>query len=269
MRYAKSFRVLLSGLCALALAGNYLLQPTRAGAAAADSGQLSLANQVSINGTTAIPGQTVFSGTSIRVAKQGGAVLNLGRMGRIEVGGDSDFGFRMANNVVGGELNFGGVMLNVPAGVKIELSAAKGVITSDGASPASFLVGMKNGVVNIIPTLGSVEVEAGGKSEKVGVGELLKLTSDSTGGEHFLRGPAAECGERGSLCGCSTPLPRATAASNAGKGAAAAPGAFLLPVLLLTVAGGTAAAVAGLIDGGNNGLTCVGADCRPISPTRP
>ncbi|MCY7391435.1 MAG: hypothetical protein LH647_08045, partial [Leptolyngbyaceae cyanobacterium CAN_BIN12] len=67
---------------------------------AAASGQLSLARQVSINGSDAIAGQTIFSGSRVKVANQGNAVLNLGRLGRIELGADSDFALRIAGNVI-------------------------------------------------------------------------------------------------------------------------------------------------------------------------
>jgi hypothetical protein len=264
MRYAKSLRVLLSGLCALALAGNYLLQPALATGSSAASGQLSLARQVLVNGNSAIAGQTVFSGSRIQVAKQGTAVLNLGKLGRIELGADSDFALRMVGDVIGGELNSGCVTISAPASVNIELNTTKGHITSDGKAPSSLLVGVKNDAASILPTLGTVKVTMGGSSEKASAGEFLKLISDSKNGERLVRRPAAECSAADSMCSCS-PIPTSTA----GKSAAPGTNSILLPVLILTAAGGTAAVIAGLLDGGYHGLTCIGGLCRPVSPTVP
>jgi len=264
MRYAKPLRVLLSGLCALALAWNYLLQPALATGSTAASGQLSLARQVLINGNSAIAGQTVFTGSRIQVAKQGTAVLNLGKLGRIELGADSDFALRIVGDVIGGELNSGCVTISAPASVNIELNTAKGHITSDGKAPSSLLVGFKNGAASILPTLGAVKVTMGGSTERASAGEFLKLTTDPKNGERLVRRPVAECSGADSVCSCA-PVPTSTA----GKSAAPGSHSILLPVLILTAAGGTAAVVAGLLDGGNNGLTCVGGVCRPISPTVP
>jgi hypothetical protein len=263
MRYAKSLRVLLSGLCALALAGNYLLQPALATGSSVASGQLSLARQVLVNGSNAIAGQTIFSGSRIQVAKQGTAVLNLGKLGRIELGADSDFALRIVGDVIGGELNSGCATISAPASVNIELNTTKGHITSDGKAPSGLLVGVKNDAASILPTLGTVRVTMGGSSERASAGEFLKLMSDPKNGERLVRRPVAECSAADSVCSCSPSIPSAKPSSTPGNNS------ILLPVLILTAAGGTAAVIAGLLDGGNHGLTCVGGLCRPISPTVP
>jgi hypothetical protein len=265
-------RVLLSGLCTIALTSGYLLLPiqTWASTTSAASGQISLARQVSINGSNAIAGQTIFSGSRVKVANQGNAVLNLGRLGRIELGADSDFALRVTGNVIGGELTAGCVTISAPASVNIELNTAKGAITSDGKSPSSFMAGVRGIAANIIPTLGTVKITTGSKSEKAAAGEFLSLISDPKGGDRLLRRPAADCGGPGVMCACSTSAPRATPASTAGKSTNAAGSSLLLPALIMAAAGGTAAIVLATTGGGGgNGLTCVGFSCRPISPTAP
>jgi len=268
MRYKKLSRALLSGLCTIALACNYLLQPVGARTTSAPSGQLSLARQVFLNGTNAIAGQTVFSGNRVKVANQGNAILNLGRLGRIELGPDSDFVLRTTGSAIGGELNSGCLTISAPASVNIEINTAKGVITSDGKYPSSLLVGFKNGAANILPTLGMLKVTTSAKSEKAAVGELITLTSDPKTGDRLLRRPATDCGGSSSLCNCSASAPRSPAAPSTAKSAGGG-GSVLLPVLLVAAAGGTAAVIAGLMNGGSNGLTCVGFSCRPASPTAP
>ncbi|MEP7341434.1 MAG: hypothetical protein ABI977_27130 [Acidobacteriota bacterium] len=273
MRYAISLRVLLSGLCTIALTYGYLLLPiqTWASTTSAASGQISLARQVSINGSNAIAGQTIFSGSRVKVANQGNAVLNLGRLGRIELGANSDFALRVAGNVIGGELTAGCVTISAPASVNIELNTAKGAITSDGKSPSSFLVGVQGIAANILPTLGTVKITTGGKTEKAAAGEFLSLISDPKGGDRLLRRPATDCGGPNAMCACSTSAPRPAPASTAGKSANAAGGSsLLLPALVLAAAGGTAAVLLATTgNGGGNGLTCVGFSCRPTSPTVP
>lgn len=263
MRYAKSLRLLLSSLCTAAIACNYLLAPAWVGATIVQGGQLSSARQVTINGSNAIVGQTVFSGSRIKVGDKGSAIINLGRLGRIELGPNSDFVLRVTDDKIGGELNSGCLTASAPAGVKIEIATAKGTVNADGKSPSSLMVGLKDGNANIIPTLGALKVATATKSETAAVGEFLKLTSDSRNGDQLLRRPATACEGSGGLCSCSTSSPTV-----AGKGAAT--GLAVLPVLLIAAAGGTAALALGLIDsGGGGGLTCIGSNCRPISPTTP
>ncbi|MDQ3009144.1 MAG: hypothetical protein M3X11_00350 [Acidobacteriota bacterium] len=268
MSYGKSLHVLLSGLCTMALLCNFVLQPLRTLAATAvqTGAQLTFARDVTINGSGAIAGQTVFNRSRIKVGIDGSAILNLGKLGRIELRGPAEFVLRISENTIGGELISGCATVNASDGVKVDINTPKGLITSDGKSPSSFVVGVLRARTILVSTLGTAKFATGGKLENVAAGEALTLISDANGGDRILRRSAAECGNPADFCTCSPTFP--TRASNSGRGAGSA-GGLLLPALLLAAAGATVAAVIGATGGSGGGLTCVGLFCRPISPTNP
>src|SRR3712207_6420776 len=49
------------------------------------SGELSVVGQVSVNGTNAISGATVFSDSAITTGQNSSAVVSLGKLGRVEL----------------------------------------------------------------------------------------------------------------------------------------------------------------------------------------
>lgn len=274
MKYLLKSRVLLSKLCLLAL----LLPPgaTLAGAPATNTGQLSFARQVSINGSDAIAGQTVFNGNWFKVASRGTAIVNAGKLGRFELGAESDFISLFSESSIGGKLNAGCLMISAPAGIGIMISTSKGTISSDGKEPVSLSVGYKGEVINVVPNLGEVEVKSGNKTENVKAGEWIALTAGAGGESNLLRRSAKECGGPGALCACNTSSVPNTSAPAPKPGVTAARNTFypLLPLLAVAVAGSAAilfSASDGAVVAGQS-LTCIdsaGIFCREVSISTP
>jgi len=274
--------MLLTGLCVMAMVGHYVL-PAGAVLAAANlpaAGQLSFARLVAVNDSNAVAGQTVFNGNRFKVAKQGTAIVNLGKMGRIELGAETDFVLRLSGNSIGGELKTGCMIISAPTGVDIALNTRQGLISSAGTEPAALSVGFKGNSTNVIPNLGEAKVAMGSKAESVKPGEVISMASDPKNGNSLIRRKASDCGP-GVLCACSTgslPNTAANAKSSAAPAASAsaANGSTLLPLVFGAMMIGTAgiffATFRDNVTGNNNTLTCVdsaGIFCRQVSPTSP
>lgn len=298
-----SKRKMLSLVCLVALLGNPLVQPLAVFAKPAATGQLSFAKQVSINGKETPPGQTLFNGDRIRVSGAGTAVLNLGRLGRIELGKDTEFVLSISGDTIGGELLNGCMGILASGGTNTSVKTLKGVVSSDGAQPDSYFVGQRGNQGRVIPSLGETRMMIDGKMQTIAAGESLDI--DSPNGQNLLYRRTASTCTTALTCACNLMTdPSSTKNSNESKPNTASNketgsksgnsgntgnsgnsgsggnsgngnGGLFIPVLFSAVIGATMAAFMYNSPGPivrPNGLTCVnprGFFCRQISPTAP
>ena len=92
------------------------------------TGEIVSASQVTINGFSAISGMTVFSNNRIRTGRLGAAIINLGRLGRIEFGPETDMTLRLSKESVGGELHSNHVVVSAGAGGLVRKSETSDVL---------------------------------------------------------------------------------------------------------------------------------------------
>jgi hypothetical protein len=89
------------------------------------NGQLIANGSVTVNGNKAITGTTVFTDSRIVVdsAKGNSAIVNLGKLGRIELVAGSKLLLRFSDGLISGELEEGNAVVKAPAGVKVAINA--------------------------------------------------------------------------------------------------------------------------------------------------
>ncbi|HKQ72408.1 MAG TPA: hypothetical protein VJ810_01675 [Blastocatellia bacterium] len=111
-------------------------------------GQLIVAGSVTVNDKRAITGTTVFTESRIAVAcaKGSSALINLGRLGRIDLAAGSKLVLRFSDGLIGGDLIEGKAVVSTPAGVKVALNTPDGVSSADGADAAVTPVVTQRGV---------------------------------------------------------------------------------------------------------------------------
>jgi len=111
-------------------------------------GQLIVTGSVTVNDKRAITGTTVFTESRIAVAcaKGSSALINLGRLGRIELMSGSKLVLRFTDGLIGGDLMEGKAVVNTPAGVKVAVNTPDGVSSADGADAAVTPVVTQRGV---------------------------------------------------------------------------------------------------------------------------
>jgi hypothetical protein len=280
----------MSLLCLVALLGNPLFQPLSVFAKTAATGQLSFAKQVSVNGKQTPPGQTLFNGDRIRVSGAGTAVLNLGKLGRIELGKDTEFVLSISDDTIGGELLSGCLGILASGGTNTSVKTLKGVVSSDGAQPDSYFVGQRGNQGRVIPSLGEARMWIDGKMETIVPGESIDI--DSPNGQNLLYRRTASSCTTALTCACNLMTdPSSTKNSNESSSNTAAQnngsqsgnsgnsgnrnGSAFIPVLFSAVIGASMAAFLYNSPGPvvrPNRLTCVnstGFFCRQLSPTSP
>ncbi|HZS05343.1 MAG TPA: hypothetical protein VFD58_10955, partial [Blastocatellia bacterium] len=125
------FRRTLAVALMIAVGSFQLLLTTSATAQTVQSGQflsgeLSVTGDVTINGVKAMPGDTVMNNTIIKTGCSGTAAVNIGQLGRIELGPGSEMTMNLSPEAIGGSLSAGSATISTPAGV------AFSVVTPDG-----------------------------------------------------------------------------------------------------------------------------------------
>lgn len=151
-------------------------------------GQLIVTGSVTVNDKRAITGTTIFTDSHIVVAcaKGSSAIINLGRLGRIELTSGAKLTLRFGEGLIGGDLREGRAVVSAPAGVKVEVSTPGGVASAGGASASVTPVVAQRGVkclpVAIGPSNPSTVTSSGALTAAIlgiggGTGAIVAITS--------------------------------------------------------------------------------------------
>jgi hypothetical protein len=161
--------VLIVALFVLAVVavGNKTGQATRS-----NSGKLlQVTGNVTVNGTSAISGATVFSDSTITTPARSSAVVSLGKLGRVEVlpqttmklsFGDSDVAVAM--------LDAGRVRVSSSSNVSAGVTTRDGQINSTGNQRNEFIVDTSCGNTFVSVKKGTVELRAGTTVKQIAAG---------------------------------------------------------------------------------------------------
>jgi hypothetical protein len=110
-------------------------------------GQLTVIGAATVNEKKAITGTTIFNNSQIRVAcsKGNAAIVDLGKMGRIELTPGAQFVVRLSYGLLSGDLIQGNILVNAPAGVNVSINTPDQVATSNGKGAVVIPVNTKRG----------------------------------------------------------------------------------------------------------------------------
>lgn len=122
-----------------------------AGNAKTDSqiiGQLVVSGSVTVNDKKAINGTSVYNNSRLGVACVNGnrAVVNLGKLGRVEMSPGTQMMLKINDGVISGDLVMGKILVSAPPGVKVAINTPEGVSASDGKDAAMLSVATQRGV---------------------------------------------------------------------------------------------------------------------------
>lgn len=137
----------------LVTAGNIVFNPVTIAAANPKSdgqiiGQLSLTGAVTLNEKKAINGTAVFNNSRLNVACAAGnrAIVNLGKLGRVELSPGSQMVLKFSDGLISGELVMGKIVVNSSAGVKVAINTPEGISAADGKESSILSVTTQRGV---------------------------------------------------------------------------------------------------------------------------
>jgi predicted lipoprotein with Yx(FWY)xxD motif len=100
---------------------------------------------VLLNGEQAISGRTFQSSGLITTSDKGSALINLGKLGRVQVSSGSTFNLTIAENSISGELTAGQINVINNEGVAVSIRTLNSVATSNGTESGNLLVDANTG----------------------------------------------------------------------------------------------------------------------------
>jgi hypothetical protein len=141
-------------------------------------GEIVSASGTTINGIPAISGMTVFNDNRIRTGQHGVAIINLGRLGRIECGPETDMTLRLSGSSIGADLRSNRVVVSARAGISVAINTRKGVVTTDGRQPAVLTIYVDSKRARAIAHVGSASVVSTGEDGRADRREISQSPRD-------------------------------------------------------------------------------------------
>jgi len=138
-------------------------------------GELLVAKEVAINSVQADAGLTIISGSRIQIGASGRATVNLGQLGRVKIGPNSDLALTFSANKISGELRTGWAVVSAAKGVEASVNTAEGVVVSDGKDAAVLTVNVVEGVTRVESVAEAQLTTREKKVEKVAAGEEVTM----------------------------------------------------------------------------------------------
>ena len=160
-----AFGLLLVMMCATVVVGGM-----QAGKPS-DGKFLKIEGQVSVNGTAAISGATVFSDSTVTTAARSSAVVSLGKLGRVEVLPSTTMKLNFEDpNVSVAMLDAGRVRISSSSNVTAKVTTRDGEVVSTGNQRNAFTVDTSCGNTFVAVKNGTVELRAGSTVKQIAAG---------------------------------------------------------------------------------------------------
>ena len=155
------------------------------------AGDLSVRGFVTLNGVNAGTGATVFDGGQIKTGSNGTAIINLGKMGQVELAGDSELVLKLDSGMIGGNLRSGRATVSAPAGVGVNLLTADGVAVAEGKDATVLSVDVACGNTRVTSSRSEAKVTAGNRVEIVAAGQEVAVGAQAGNPQRCPRMAAA------------------------------------------------------------------------------
>jgi len=176
------FQALIAGL--LTTLGSFYLLGTSAANPQVPpklSGDLWVSGPVTLNGTTARTGITVFNGGRVRTAPTGSATVNLNRIGRIRLEPETEIILRFSEEVIGGELISGKALVNASKGVGVSVTTPIGIVEAENKQISALQVTVTADNTSVAATNGEARITYANKIERVNTGEEVTVSKAGRG----------------------------------------------------------------------------------------
>lgn len=131
---------------------------------------LSVSGNVKVNGRTAVTGSSVASGSTIVTEENSSAVINLGKLGRVEVLPKTSFTVNFTKNTITGSLSEGKVRVMANDGINASVNTKEGSVVADGTQANSFMVEAECSHTHVAATSGNVSLNGAGENKQVAAG---------------------------------------------------------------------------------------------------
>lgn len=152
--------------------------PAKAGVSRV-TGELSVRGVVMLNGARVSNGATVLTSGKIQTGDNSSAMVNLGRLGQVELAAGSEIILSVDGASIGGALKSGRAVFSAPAGVKVNVATMESKATTDGMGASVVTVDAACGQTQISAAKSAVMVTSPSKTETVPAGGTTQVGSSA------------------------------------------------------------------------------------------
>jgi len=135
------------------------------------SAALSVSGQVTVNGQKVISGGTLFSDSTISTANQSAASVSIGKLGRVELGANSNLRLTFSDTGINAMLETGSAHVSTLVGTSVNFSTKDGTVVVDGSQATSFTVNASHGRTSMSTISGLAQFRSGSSVKQVAAGE--------------------------------------------------------------------------------------------------
>jgi hypothetical protein len=121
---------------------------------------------VLLNGERAYSGRTFFSSGVIATPETNSALVNLGKLGRINIAPNSQLSLSFAENTISGKLSAGQITVFSNEGVAVNIETSDNVVNNNAAQSSVFTVNVRTGVTQANAETGSITMKNGQPQKK-------------------------------------------------------------------------------------------------------
>jgi hypothetical protein len=157
-------------------------------------GEITVTGQVSVNGQSVVSNSIVTSGSSITTGTNSSAMINLGKIGRVEVLSDSSVTLRFTENSIVTMLTAGKVRISNAPGIATSVTTRNATVVADAGQANTFAVDtgcgneLRCAVTHVATTSGLVFLRSGTTDRQVAAGTDASFGNPSqTGCQPCLR----------------------------------------------------------------------------------
>jgi len=147
--------------------------------------ELSAFGRVSVNGAPATSGATIFTNSTLVTDDNSSAIINLGRLGRIEYLSKSVSTLSFAETSATATLDAGFARVLKPQGVSTSIITKEVTVLAGSGEPALFTVSLENGRTSVAVQQGHVELRTGRGTKQLAAGQQAAINQ---GGEATIQG---------------------------------------------------------------------------------
>jgi hypothetical protein len=158
------------------------------GGARSYTGELTVASGANIDGTPAVNGQTLFTGSTVETNRDSHSFINLGPLGRVELTPRTSLVLDFGEAGTSCALGAGRVRVYAPVAVGASVTTSDAAVSSSGEAGAVFSVATAKGATTVVVQSGQAEVKAGGVSRRLAAGETFTTAPQGAGRNNLSDG---------------------------------------------------------------------------------
>jgi len=141
------------------------------------TGIMSIAGTVTVDGTRATSGQTIFTGSHVVIAEDSQSMIDLGSATRLVLASETELTLDFSRTNVSSVLGQGKLRGFVPAGLPLNIKTADVEVATDSSQPAAVKVEVVDGSTRVTVEKGRVDLRVGQRLKSVSEGQVFSTAA--------------------------------------------------------------------------------------------